>query len=1427
MSSPESTVTNHQVDAIISLQDIINDVSSEPISMNQKPEGILRTTYIEGDYELQGFFTHNDFVDLDDDGNTFVLENFDSMKGKASSAIGTQFFMDSSEPQTWPSLVDTYFPLTEDVSPFRNSSMFTPVFFESTNIAGKIHVLSHINTQYFEPVDFTIRVRVFIFNPSTEISTEIASVEEILPDGLLISNQQIFDLTLNNTYLIPAGNRLKLTFEGKVNDLSASAEVSLSTSDKGSGQYSWNIVDGVYSNSYSFGTYDQVLGMQIQYKSATFPDIVVSGISNSTLYYEEQEVFIDVSGAISSSYRWDLESYVSFSNSTSTFLPTIDGWHYLEVRASDSFNNTAIEIYDIGYDSTESSLTLNNPTNNSIILAGSFLNFSTYGANELTYEWDNNGTIFDLLSIPEYNVLTPSIEGYHNLSVILNDTCVYDEYFYIFGIDSSAPQISLLSLTNDTLQASGKLLEVEITDFSPDLTINYKWDDNIFLPWLPSEGSIYRTYIPETEGYHNLTITAEDSLGCISNRFYRFNVSSETLLIELRTMVNESWYLGGETVEVTISGTNDTILFSWNDTPLQDGNPFMFGGTILTLSGINSLPNDIERYHYLKIVVGGIDNFEYMYIFEFRIDNENPIIDSSFLDLTDQRFKSGDTFTFILYDNATQIADLIVQISIDGESNITLSFPFELHLSIFTDGIHNITIYVSDIAGNIVTEFISFYIDSTAPDIEIIYFEGLVSLPNSSLYAPSGSTIEISIDDADPSYTATYSWKGGEYQSFNETIILNYDDDFGILIINASDSLGNEEIIVYELTLDSLAPTVSLVFPYEHSKINEHTSLIFNTEDISQQTISHLDFHWDIYPSYTPEIFPDSKGDFDLALLPLYTTGEYATLSIYAVDIVGNNQTYYFVFEVDLTPPDSTLFIFDEETGEYHDALDYDYIKVGEEIWYNISTSPDLSTFIYYWNSEAGEILDSPWIIHAPTEVGSHNLTVILRDSTGESTSPNEIELTITFLVKDEGYLTILETSDHHCYYGEDAIIELNLKNTSMVNLEINEVNISGSILDILHISDFNYRVFFPTNLLVSKGNYSLYICVESSYYFGQTNESYMFEIEILPIPLAMELSVSDTEIVQGSSVVISGILSYLNGTPIAGVEITFLIYIYYKSDQGSANAAIEGYDEIISLSDITGVTGEASVDYILTKEIEQIAVSATFEGSSILDGIFQEFSEIITTIKAGLSPVILYSIVGVSVFLLGLVAFIVYKATKRKPFEKYLDKVSTNDLVLKINEICPGVILSIFDQRKGPVPLISDHSFDYDYGGRLSVGTENFLLKICDQAYSTLGFEDVHQGRKTSAVNLPNEGLVGFVHAIQLENKDSRGGLENLSVILLTQADYGNCLLAYSDFIYDHIDDLVSKLNSKKGLEEIRSQIEEIRLRTTQVILAGIEDSK
>ncbi|MHA1198406.1 MAG: hypothetical protein ACTSQF_03545, partial [Candidatus Heimdallarchaeaceae archaeon] len=125
-------------------------------------------------------------------------------------------------------------------------------------------------------------------------------------------------------------------------------------------------------------------------------------------------------------------------------------------------------------------------------------------------------------------------------------------------------------------------------------------------------------------------------------------------------------------------------------------------------------------------------------------------------------------------------------------------------------------------------------------------------------------------------------------------------------------------------------------------------------------------------------------------------------------------------------------------------------------------------------------------------------------------------------------------------------------------------------------------------------------------------------------------------------------------------------------------------------------------------------------------------------------------------------------------------------------------------------------------YIGRMRIGIENFLLKIADQAYSSLGFEEHDTSRRVGSIILPTEKMTGFIHGVQIPNKMARGGFENLSLIVLADGEYGTLLLNYQEHIYDDIDILDKALKDKKSLKEIEEIIKAIRIKSVQVMLAA-----
>ena len=913
------------------------------------------------------------------------------------------------------------------------------------------------------------------------------------------------------------------------------------------------------------------------------------------------------------------------------------------------------------------------------------------------------------------------------------------------------------------------------------------------------------------------------------------------------------------------------------------------------------------------------------------------MIDNSIWDYNNQRFKTSDQFIFIFSDNNASSEDLTVFYSINGGELQTLEFSYIFSLSYFNDGVYNLTLYVYDFAYNVESVSIIFSVDMTPPSITDFNIEGLVQVLGIN-YIPANSNVTFIVTDDDNQINSSYSWGGAIYYDFDNSFILSYPDEASTLFINASDSLGNQLELSIDLTIDSIAPSVTLLLLSNNSKINYETELDFYVNDLVINKVKKVEYSWDIFYPATTIVSSYPFGYFQIFLHHLYSDNDSATLYITAEDKVGNSQTYLLNFIVDLSPPVPALYINNTETNEYQKVDQFFYVRGNTSIWYDATENNDLSSFIYYWdNDEDNEIqliISSPWIF-VPSNDGYHNLTIILEDNTEgsypntnqiiyyfyvddihvEAVNPsnlldnvqyqlvyedtfqfiinifdiydntsipglywnqtslqlsNDLNLLVTnntinnktfqftiyctnvsttslvfefsagesakhvfnvnlSIAKKEGFITILEDSELSVIYENDIIIDINLKNEYDVNQTIKYIYVNGSQVDFQLVGDYIYQFNYSSSLhTTSKGHYTLEILVESEFYFGQTNSSYLLEFEVLPIPIAIEIFVSGYNITYGNTVVISGLLTRnLTGAPISGQDLTFYIYIYYKNNTQGV-FALSGYDEFQSFNDNTNSTGFATITFLITSDMDHIAISVEYPGDPIYGSKLIELNEFINAVKpTGLSSTLLYIIIAAAVVLAGIISFVVYKLTRTKPIEKIMEEIEEEEITSKLAAINPGVILNIFDQRKGAVPLVSSHNLAEKYSNRFVIGLDNFLLKIADQAYSSLGFEEQHDRRRIGSIILPREGMVGFIHGIQLPNPVARGGFENLALVVLVNEEHDNALLGNQVYLYDDIDELTQMLIGKKPIKEITNQLLAIRRKATRIVLAALMQEK
>jgi hypothetical protein len=1554
--------------------------TSESINDYNPP---ISKAIIPGDGKTYAYFPHSNVI-LDPESieyasggsNLYQWETYDEVKDKGldnayldwrsdwrdiqDRDLGNDYYAwDSGAPDyyyAWPLAADSWTLFRDLWNPWQPCKIFSPVFTEEYVISGKVYFLyfprvpdpSHAAGFSDTSVIISLRLRLALYNPATNTSTDITSYQETLPATGMWQEQRSNYAIIDEPVTIPVGYRLKFVVEYKYDKIPATGGIFMRAAAQAPGySWYWNISDGVYSNSYHFYDYADMLGIQVYMRSNAFPDINLFGANNETVYQVAQNMTVDVTDGSISSYRWDGGTWNSFDNDTLTQLPATHGWHYLEVKASDpEFNNTRTSLYQIGYDSSVDNLFLNNAISGDYLDGGFVLNFTAYDAINVIYEWDADDNWITLNS--PYDLVTPMFTGWHTLRINATDYHETISYTYLFSFDSDIPVISLINAVNDTQYAPGKYLEFLITDSSGLSSLNYSWDGGTLNGWIPDPSDTYSTYLPET-GPHYLEIFASDLYGQFAYAYYSFFADDSFFSVDLLNLIEDAYYQGNNTVELNIQRSNETVYFKWDSDTEQLG---VLDGTTLTLNGTNALPT-VEGLHTLYIRTFNLTYHEQFYNFTFYVDNTAPSI-NNLENYDGGRWFQNTTFTIYIMDNfADNTTEIYVDYSLDGKIYRQLNYPFDFFYP-YSDGPHTLIIRVRDLAGNVNSTEISFVIDSTAPEFTV-KINGLVDRRTYDLnqYITTGNLFEISVDDIDLDITLEFNWNNTGWDLINGgNFTLPGPDGKGILLIRASDSLGNRgEYYEIELVYDNTPPSLENVFPVVRNVINGRTEIDFVIDDYTLENIQTVSYHWDLSGDFTVTSYP--SGDFNVKLgssleylYAVFYNYSLANLTFYTQDYLGNEETYIFNFTLDITPPSLSLVF--NETGTIV-LPDTEYpVQGGTVLAFNSTLNPvetDFKELLYYWEDtpiyDPNRLLSTGYIT-VPQVDGNHSLMIIIRDNTGDGDYPNEAVYNITFTVDDmfinyiypvdfeDNYRTIMEYNDTFVYvvnitdavdngtipglnyevdfdttynltidvlaispseyqvtihatdvtngletyvevdfyhpfgsqtisclptinkkegnvvlldiddqivYEEDLEIQFYLQNDLGENQTITKVFVNDSYSQIVeeitdfefnnatYVCSFNYSSF----RIEHKGNFSLDICTESSFYFANTTSiEETIDFEILPLSVNLAITVSNYTILEGTDVSINLLLTYVNGTPLPFTPVDIRIYIYLKNTtETTLKLQYENANGTEHFPLETDSLGRASMVFNLNSSVEYIIIQGMYSGSDTTDTVSFAVGEPIVTIplpEAEEFPKwLLYTIIAGSVALAAIVSIIIYKFTRPKPFEVLMEKVTDEEIALNYSLISPGVVLTIFDQRKGPIPLIADHSFTIGrYIGRMRQGVDNFILKIADQAYSSLGFEEHDVGRRVGSIVLPTEQMIGFVHGIQLPNKMARGGFENLSLIVLADSETGKLLQNYQDYLYNDIDDLIKLLKEKKPLEEIKTQLEYIRKVSVIVMLAG-----
>jgi hypothetical protein len=211
--------------------------------------------------------------------------------------------------------------------------------------------------------------------------------------------------------------------------------------------------------------------------------------------------------------------------------------------------------------------------------------------------------------------------------------------------------------------------------------------------------------------------------------------------------------------------------------------------------------------------------------------------------------------------------------------------------------------------------------------------------------------------------------------------------------------------------------------------------------------------------------------------------------------------------------------------------------------------------------------------------------------------------------------------------------------------------------------------------------------------------------------------------------------------------------------------------------------------------------------------------------VPPGIDPTLVLFIVGVTV-LVAIFGSLVYVKFIRKPELVGLDKelvltnlfkVSEAEVVSSMDAHTLGVVISFFDQRHGPIPIIVVPEILKD----------NFtkLVELSDRSFSGTGFSDDFISEIPSSYDFVvahglRTSVMSFGYA--LERPQARGGKENLTLNILIHKDLFKLINQFLDEIQVKVHQ-IHLLMDKSPLEkdQIRAAVSGVRKYVSQIILS------
>ncbi|MFX0184998.1 MAG: hypothetical protein ACFE95_18090, partial [Candidatus Hodarchaeota archaeon] len=500
------------------------------------------------------------------------------------------------------------------------------------------------------------------------------------------------------------------------------------------------------------------------------------------------------------------------------------------------------------------------------------------------------------------------------------------------------------------------------------------------------------------------------------------------------------------------------------------------------------------------------------------------------------------------------------------------------------------------------------------------------------------------------------------------------------------------------------------------------------------------------------------------------------------------------------------------------DTVPHEYTRPGE-YWYCEITPFD---GIYWWGTiQSREIYiqSRPVIYTDPQEVifalndteGHYNITISAMDLLNNITAV-EFTFNDTTIIVSDGVQIADDIWTSELQIPEEAF-ESYLNSVLLGQMKvITSVNYNDVSFNIYSILRFNITIedtapprvldaFFVPNEDINPTNLTFYAHIqEYGAGISEINLLYFFE--------SVDKSGQPPE-GSGASINQNQIHSWLNAQMVFHNTTTLqgeVLQVYRITVPFSQNKTNWKVIYRVNTSDNAGNVNPLAFD-ILTRDPDRVD------------------RDIVFFTPPGINPTLVLIIVGVTL-LLAFAGSIVYVKFIRKPEIVGLDK----DLVLKsLSEVSEaevmesldahtiGVVISFFDQRHGPIPIIVIPEILRD----------NFpkLVELSDRSFSGTGFSDDFNSEITSSYDFVlAQGLRTKVMSFgfALERPEARGGQENLTANILIHSDLFPLANQFLDEIQEKVHAIHVLMNTKESeKEQIRKKVFALRRLVTSIIIS------